>query len=282
MQFTLKSMKTINPRMARKHRNLPIFQDSAFLNLPAELREQIYYLALVQHNPINLQPIKYNQDSSNGRIFRFRDDIQFVRQEIATGLLTTCKQVYHKAANIFWSKNFLTFSGDIEWLGARRFLGQIGPTALSQPRSLEVFAHLQTPIALILVRSTTTIGFSGANFMRMPESKEHAEDVYGESSKGAMDHHILSQNGRLTQETTDFFWSAMLTMCPISQRQQKLGQNLEMSGYMWAVHASQAVIGKRLHVDIRNPLNDWCMVKKSIQIKNQGRTIGNLLVGGQV
>jgi hypothetical protein len=58
---------------------------------------------------------------------------------MATGLLTTCKQVYHEASNMFWSKNTFRFSGDIYWFGARRFLGQIGPRAISQLQALELF-----------------------------------------------------------------------------------------------------------------------------------------------
>lgn len=127
--------------MARKHRSrqIHILQDSPFLNLAAEIREQIYYAALVRPTPIDLWPLKYTQPP---RVFRLQEDLQFVHKEMATCLLTTCKQIFHEASNIFWSKNTFRFSGDIEWFGVRRFLGQIGPRALSQLQSLELFALL--------------------------------------------------------------------------------------------------------------------------------------------
>jgi hypothetical protein len=128
--------------MARKHRSrrIEIIQDSPFLKLPAEIREQIYYAALVRPAPIDLWPLKYTKDPSTTRVIRVQEDLLFVRKEMATGLVTTCKQIFYEASNIFWSNNTFRFSGDIEWTGARRFLGQIGPRALSQLQSLELFA----------------------------------------------------------------------------------------------------------------------------------------------
>jgi hypothetical protein len=129
-------------KMARKNRRTQIIQDSPFLNLPAEIREQIYYAALCRSTAIDLWPMKYSQDSSTGVILRLQEDLAFVRKEMATGLLTTCKQIFYEASGIFWSKNTFRFSGDLYWFGARRFLGQIGPRALSQLQSLEIFAPL--------------------------------------------------------------------------------------------------------------------------------------------
>jgi hypothetical protein len=128
--------------MARKNRRTQIIQDSPFLNLPPEIREQIYYAALWQSTPIDLWPMKYTHDPSTGRILRLQEDLDFVRKEMATGLLTTCKQIFYEASCIFWSRNAFRFSGDMYWFGARRFLGQIGPRALSQLQSLELFAPL--------------------------------------------------------------------------------------------------------------------------------------------
>ena len=128
--------------MARKNKRTQIIQDSPFFNFPAEIREQIYYAALCRSTPIDLWPMKYSQDSSTGLILRLQEDLDFVRKEMATGLLTTCKQIFYEASGIFWSKNTFRFSGDLYWFGARRFLGQIGPRALSQLQSLELFAPL--------------------------------------------------------------------------------------------------------------------------------------------
>jgi hypothetical protein len=126
----------------RKDHLTHIVQASPFLELPFEIREQIYYYVLVRPIPIDLWPLKYKQGPPNGPIFRLQEDLLYVRKEMATGLLTTCKQLYDEAGNIFWSRNTFRFSGDIEWFGARRFLGQIGPRALSQIQSLELFAPL--------------------------------------------------------------------------------------------------------------------------------------------
>lgn len=125
----------------RKERR-PRLQNSPFLNLPTEIREQIYHEVLVRSIPIDLWPLNYKQGPPDCPALRLQEDILFVRREMATGLLTTCKQIFHEASSIFWSKNTFRFSGDIEWFGARRFLGQIGPRALSQIQSLELFAPL--------------------------------------------------------------------------------------------------------------------------------------------
>jgi len=127
---------------ARKDRRIRIVQDSPFLNLPTELREQIYYYVLVRPIPIDLWPLKYKYGPPSTPVIRLQEDLLFVRKEMATGLLTTCRQLYNEAGDIFWSRNTFRFSGDIEWFGARRFLGQIGPRALSRIQSLELFAPL--------------------------------------------------------------------------------------------------------------------------------------------
>jgi hypothetical protein len=131
--------------MVRKNRNIQNVQDSPFLNLPAEIRELIYFAALARSTPIDLWPMKYeerDQDEENRCVFRLQEDLEWVRKEMASGLFATCKQISHQASSIFWSKNTFRFSGDIYWFGARRFLGTIGPRALSQLQSLELFAPL--------------------------------------------------------------------------------------------------------------------------------------------
>jgi hypothetical protein len=86
--------------------------------------------------------MKYEEGTSTEVVFRLQEDLRFVRKEMAAGLLATCRQISHEASTIFWSKNTFRFSGDIYWFGARRFLRQIGPGALSQLKSLELFAPL--------------------------------------------------------------------------------------------------------------------------------------------
>lgn len=58
---------------------------------------------------------------------------------MATGILRCCKQIYEEAADVFWGENTFRFSSDVEWYGARKFLGAIGPRAISRLRSLELF-----------------------------------------------------------------------------------------------------------------------------------------------
>ncbi|KIM97066.1 hypothetical protein OIDMADRAFT_147668 [Oidiodendron maius Zn] len=159
--------------MARKDRSrrVDILQDSPFLNLPAEIREQIYYAALVRPTPIDLWPMEYAQDPITNQILRLQEDLAFVRKEMATGLLTTCKQIFQEASNIFWSKNTFRFSGDIEWFGARRFLGQVGPRALSQLQSLELFAPLADAHCL------DTSSFDGSLYPKRIEFYSNAREA---------------------------------------------------------------------------------------------------------
>jgi hypothetical protein len=129
--------------MVRKNRIVHVQQKSPFLALPGEVREYVYYAALVRPTPIDLWPNKYQEDEDAGCIYRLQKDLEFVRKEMATGLIATCKQIYNEAGNIFWSTNTFRFSGDVFWFGARRFLGTIGPRALAQLHTLELFAPLK-------------------------------------------------------------------------------------------------------------------------------------------
>lgn len=152
----------IKPRTGQK----PVYQDSPFLHLPYDIRLLIYSAALIRPTPIDLWPRTYvsnpeDDPSLAPRVakartrsfyhderddcpptFRRQDGLRYVRTEMATGLLGTCKQIHHEAADIFWRGNTFRFSSDIEWYGVRRFLGSIGPRAVSRIRTLEVFAPL--------------------------------------------------------------------------------------------------------------------------------------------
>lgn len=132
--------------MARKNQRIQVLQDSPFLNLPAEIREQIYYISLVRDSSIDLWPGKYTEKSPTGEVYRLQEDLEFIRKEMGTGLFTTCKQIYYEASNIFWSRNTFRFSDDIYWFGARRFLAQIGPRAISQLQSLELFVPVMDAV----------------------------------------------------------------------------------------------------------------------------------------
>lgn len=152
-------------------------QRSPFLDLPSEIRNQIYKTALVSPSPVDLSPTKYMttpeefaNDSETQRryeaykhndkesyaelvpynseseiIFRIQSDLLHVRKHLATGLLGTCTQVYNEAANYFWGSNIWRFSGDEDWVGLYRFLLTIGPAARSRIHRLDVVATYATP-----------------------------------------------------------------------------------------------------------------------------------------
>ena len=168
-------------KMARRAKHKPqfrkreraVYQDSPFLKLPGEIRSLIYHQALVKPNQIDLFPANFVEidnntqepslaqelirkrrkcrccdqkpdDSCNYCVWtvRYQMDLQFVRKELATGLLATCKQIFHEAQHIFWHGNTFRFSNDLRWNGVRRFLSTIGPRACSQLQSLELFAPI--------------------------------------------------------------------------------------------------------------------------------------------
>ncbi|KAI4152628.1 MAG: hypothetical protein L6R39_001763 [Caloplaca ligustica] len=69
---------------------------------------------------------------------RRQRDLCYVRKEMATGLLTTCKQVHAEASPYFWGENHFIFSGSGGWQGLLRFLLTIGPAARRQIRFLDL------------------------------------------------------------------------------------------------------------------------------------------------
>lgn len=145
--------------MARRDKfsSARIKQDSRFLKLPGEIRTLIYRAALVKNTPIDLWPhrfIKANRTHPDllrrlqntvkdeclidGILVRDQQDLNYVRKEMATGLLGACKQINREAAMLFWRENAFRFSSDFDWCGLRRFLISIGPEARSRIRCLEV------------------------------------------------------------------------------------------------------------------------------------------------
>lgn len=140
-----------------KFQTARIKQQSAFLELPGEIRTFIYRAALVKHTPIDLWPNKNIENNlahpdlvarlkkslKDTNVIehvpvRHQADLYYVRKEMATGILATCKQVNMEARNIFWCENSFRFSGDYDWRGLRRFLVTIGREARSRIRNLDV------------------------------------------------------------------------------------------------------------------------------------------------
>ena len=157
------------PRPKSHRKNRPgrrLVQDSPFLDLPGEIITQIYRCALLKQDPIDLWPgeavldpsefpqfanpsewvqlmqRKEKHVHSHNVIFRRQRHLQYVRKEMATGLLGTCSQIYYEVVHIFWSENTWRFSSDQRWEGLLRFLLTIGSPARSKLRRIEIFAPL--------------------------------------------------------------------------------------------------------------------------------------------
>ena len=158
-----------------QRRQCHVQQNSPFLDLPAEIRNQIYQLALISPSPIDLWPRQHitglehftkdavlqerysRWEPQRGRRalrndyiydeleFRVQHDLVQVRTQLATGLLGTCKQIHVEAANYFWGDNTWRFSDDEEWEGLLRFLLSIGPGATARIRRLDVLAPSASP-----------------------------------------------------------------------------------------------------------------------------------------
>jgi len=153
-----------------KHRRQRPSHDSPFLNLPPEIRTQIYITALVSPAPIDLCPADYvyttedfatnpawqrrystfqksdaayvfgHRHQPTALAFRRQSSLEYVRQHLAVQLLAVCRQIYNEAAGYFWGCNVWRFSDDQDWDILLRFLLTIGENARAIIRKLEVFA----------------------------------------------------------------------------------------------------------------------------------------------
>ena len=136
---------TTRPRRPQKPRSQP---QSPFLQLPPELRTKIYRYALIRDEPIDLWPHKWTKpdDSPKPAVtllkVRHQESLEYVRKEMATGLLGTCRQVYNEAAMFFWADNNFRFTGRSGWQGLLRFFLTIGPEARSRIQRLDVHAPI--------------------------------------------------------------------------------------------------------------------------------------------
>lgn len=144
--------------------------ESPFLNLPGEIRQKIYNLALISHFPIDLWPrdlipksatdddpvlttriAKYHAKreqaawSNTEPAFRHQTGLVFVRKHLSLALLSTCRQIQREAGEIFYAENTFRFSGDVHWFGIRRFLGHLTIRQLKLLRRIEVFIPMATP-----------------------------------------------------------------------------------------------------------------------------------------
>ena len=121
---------------------------SPFLSLPSEIRIKIYRYALVRDEPLDLWPHKWikpredEKPSVGGLKTRYQESLEYVRKEMATGILGTCRQVYNEAAAFFWGGNQFKFSGRSGWQGFLRFYLTIGPQARKRIQRVGVHAPI--------------------------------------------------------------------------------------------------------------------------------------------
>lgn len=121
------------------------------MNLPNKIRNRIYHFALVRKKPIDLWlqthrgmtchtlPLPSPLDEMKYRRVGYQD-LLYVREEMAVGLLRACYQILKEAAGIFWMENQFRFSGRGGWQGLLRFFLTIGPLARSWIRKISVHA----------------------------------------------------------------------------------------------------------------------------------------------
>ena len=121
---------------------------SPLLRLPGEIRTNIYRFALVRDEPLDLWPHKWTKPNEEerpsiaGLKTRYQESLEYIRKQMGTGLLGTCRQVYNEAASLFWSDNHFKFSGRSGWQGFLRFYLTIGPQARARIHSVAVHAPI--------------------------------------------------------------------------------------------------------------------------------------------
>jgi hypothetical protein len=148
-------------RSKKQHAYRGVTQQSPFLDLPGEIRSLIYRAALTRPTPLDLYPHEFircpesleeldermskpknlgpkPRSSTKTIVVRDQYDLAYIRKEMATGLLGTCKQIRNESTIIFWRENTFRFSGDFGWEGIRRFLTTIGPDARQRLHHLEL------------------------------------------------------------------------------------------------------------------------------------------------
>ena len=144
-------------------------QTSSFLNLPGEIRNEIYRIALIISTPIDLCPAKYLFDIEDFQedpmlmqrylaftegdhedenwmfghrptklTIRLQPSLEGMRRNLAINLSAVCRQVYHEAARYLRSKNTFVFSDDEDWFIVLKFLMTIGPNARSMIENIRV------------------------------------------------------------------------------------------------------------------------------------------------
>jgi hypothetical protein len=184
--------------MGKKHRFRPedyVEQSSAFLDLPREIRDHIYHYCLTKPGGIDLWPDKYLTDTEiketpalakrSGGVFRHQHDLEYVRRQLAVGILATCMQIYDEAWPHLYKANHFRFSMDVECTGLRRFLTTIGARNRTHLRSLELCAGTISNIRRIEPGANPDPITSGVkNHPKLHMSKLHIRRPIGDFTYG--------------------------------------------------------------------------------------------------
>lgn len=118
---------------------------TSFLDLPAELRNEIYRLCLVVSRPLK---VMHQEQGPTLRICNQFNSASTCQQESwAPGLLRSCKQINHEAASILYGENVFNFGNpkvaEIFLLQAVQSIGQIRDMIVGSGKRMKAsFARL--------------------------------------------------------------------------------------------------------------------------------------------
>ncbi|KAI9702878.1 MAG: hypothetical protein M1836_008092 [Candelina mexicana] len=166
---------------------------TTLLSLPGELLNQIYELALVQEEPIELwseEAINYNSVHPKSIL---QESFRITRRRLGVGLLGTCRKFRNEASSIFFGANRFYFSGSGGWDGLFRFLIALDPTARSFIKRLGVFIPLE-PGLYTAVHSTS--------LCRGEEWTPRSLNVLNNSGKVVRECCALMAKGKTLQQLT--------------------------------------------------------------------------------
>ena len=120
----------------------------SFLDLPGEIRNQIYHLSLVDPDPICIGTFANPSTSYQTRLFSWD-------AKVSANLLAACRQVKEEAAPVLYQQNQFDFEGwrDVPW-----FLMRIGRF---NDRLLDNFTITYTGRENALLRSSECVRAGG-------------------------------------------------------------------------------------------------------------------------
>ncbi|KAL5329457.1 hypothetical protein ACEPPN_002969 [Leptodophora sp. 'Broadleaf-Isolate-01'] len=162
----------------RWHKGKPLglirYTAPTFLDLPRELRDRIYYHALVLPDPITVCSMEYDWTpiSKDGKISLVEtvtlDTSNPTNMPPALGMLSCNRQLVTEAVAIFYGFNTFRFTGYETWQPMYEWLRMIGDKARAHLRNLTI--EVQRPKGLIQDRhgsqnsiiTSSFLGISGA------------------------------------------------------------------------------------------------------------------------